>query len=500
MTDNGENLPVILRNTTKRRRSAISLPNDNVQTRSRSNSLAVLGAAVRRKSGFSFLRRNSSQSTEIPKVEEEIKFLTQQNDIIEKYKEKTKEIILIQSAFRRYRTRTNFIISIKHPNSNRSAIYSSLITLCNAEEFIVKVYDIIQGTYKKALRTKKTIISIPTEDVNKIFFNTRELRKFHQKSLKKFKLMVEQWPITSIGYYLSNQIHQLSIIYVDYIENLRKTEELIDQYFSGTFGKLFLKNKSREHADLGITSFKKLLSFPTSYLIGRRNHCLDFLYSCSPFKETKEYEYLFKASSMAIQLQLTIEKKIHSQDLEILCEKLSKNLHGISENYNIDGRKFIQEAKVILNERKTLHLFLFSDILLITKLKGKKYYLLEEIQLSDITIKMNENVNVYSMVYYKLNTLNSTYNLNERKSSSFVNTLMEYIYISKTKQLIKNDIQSFFPSLSPFTLKLAYYIHKSHIKEGLFRVSVKGFQNGIKLLYEECKLHFFCFILSFYFV
>lgn len=443
----------------------------------------------------SFFRRGFS-TTHVSPLESEVE--KKEREIIEKkYGSSKKKIILLQSFVRTMLIRRNFFVTTKHTISARRAMFKVLNTFCDVESRIVRVIKAICHSYAKPLSSRKTLISIPKAALQTLFFNTRTLLAYHQAIEKEFYNFRNCWPLTAnIGNFLAVHLSQLSFLYTDYVNHLRKAEEVLDQYFNSTIGKLFLKNKSREHInDTGITSLKKLLSYPTLYLISYRNHCLDLLYAMGPFNQSKEYPFILHASCMAAQLQSTIERQINAQDMEILCEKLSKTLLPVSPtpNYKVEGRKFIREARVTWKERKKLRLFLFSDILLVTKPKGKKFSLLEEIPLCDISVSIPEFVSAYSLVYYRIVTPSKTYQLMERKSSGFISIFDEVISIATARALAKRDISHFSPGLSPFVLKTIYYIDKSRIKDGLFRASIKNFKNGLRLICDEGEF-FFCFM------
>lgn len=437
----------------------------------------------------SFFKRSST--THIKPLESE-NVIKERETIVRKYEPSTKQIILLQSYIRTTLIRRNFFVQTKHTATIRRNIFKVLNSLLDVESKIVKVLKAIYQSYHKPLTVRKTLVSIPKESVQILFFNTKTLLSYHQSVEKNLQNFRDRWPLaTNIGRYLAHHLQQLSLLYTDYVKYLRKSEEIIEQHFSNTIGKLFLRNKAREHTNEipGINSLKKLLSFPTTYLISYRNYCLDFLYAMSPFSNSSEYPYILYAASMSTQIQSTIERQINCQDMEIICDRMSKSLTNISPvpNYKIEGRKFIREARVTWKERKKLRLFLFSDILLVTKAKGKKYIFIEELQLSDISVSPPECISAYSLVYYRLITPNKTYPLMERKNSGFITIFEEFVSIASARSLAKKDISNSSPALSPFALKLIYYIDKSRIKDGLFRASVKNFKNGLRLISDESK-------------
>ena len=452
--------------------------------------LSPLGTPRKRrsKSKFTSLFRRSSSACPPPNPEfDEILHLRQNYDV--------DKVVLLQSAIRSWRARNHFLITTKHPFSSRRGTYQALKALSENEDRYVKILTTISQSYAVPLRSKLVLVSIPKEALSTLFFNTDALLKYHTRAAIRFQKILASWPISYIGSFLTYHLDQLSFLYNDYLSNLRRAEEVVDQQFKNTLGKLFLRNKAREHAETGVPTLKKLLAYSTGYLIGYKSYCLDLLYALAPFHHLSVHRDVSKCAAMASSIKSSLEKSIYKQDMKVLCDRLSVKLSGCGDSASPvkdfrtghPNRKFIREATITLRERKKVRLFLFSDLLLITKPKGKKFQLIEEVLLTEVTHSPLERISTYSIICYRIITPHKTYPMVERSTIGFAPILVDTVSIAKTRDLATKDRLHHEPSLSPFILKIIYYLDKSRIKEGLFRPSAKNFNNGLRLISDDCK-------------
>ena len=404
-------------------------------------------------------------------------------------------IIKLQTVFRSWIVR-NHILNYSFKNDSvRSSIFTAINEIFERETSYLAILKAIVKSYLQPLQSNK-LLSL--EVMFSLFSNFETLYHYHRSVHSAMKRGIESWPYTTFFTTLSKHVNTLNVWYNDFAENLEKAEETYDKNCNSTITKLFFLNKAKNHSnETGMSSFKKLISYPSIYLNEYRDLCLKLLYTLLPFKKTKVYHGLYNATASIIALTNVVRKNIRQLDTKNVMELLSKRLvKKKAADLVKPSRFFIRQGNADWGNHKKVSLFLFSDILLVTKPSGKKFTFIEEIPLENITMSSIEFSISYPLCFYRLSHPNGSYNLSERSNSGFSTILLQILPSGAAASLVKKDCENN-PSVSPVIFKTIYYLDKCRLKTNLFR-SLQMREAGERFLKEERKyiFEYFFFILK----
>lgn len=228
-----------------------------------------------------------------------------------------------------------------------------------------------------------------------IFGNIETIFKTHQNALAQLESIRNSWPLLSgVGTFFLGLAPELKC-YGKYISNYQFSVGALERIKAenGNFTN-FLHHATR----LRKVDLYSLLTLPVNY-IAQYVHVLS-RFSAFDTETLPDHDALMQAYAILEKLNLVLQSELEKSANMASLEEVKRKL--IVENQSLDltqpNRVFAKEGTLIMTKDKKkkqkVHIFLFNDIVLITKHTSKGYRTKEVLDVADLTLHVVETDNV----------------------------------------------------------------------------------------------------------